>query len=181
MLQCQVVVLAPVFHLSGRIETEQENDQDENDWRKVHGFSHHRQKIARARMPRRTPSNGLETANQKETSHPGSRAVEVVFIQLSHGFEGRHFTNSEVSFSLLQRRTQYDCFAINIISRLRRPAGCYLDAVGAKEATIFSNRGSPRRGSQKGENRRSPGVTPPGTSNKCGKAAMAESRSPKRA
>ena len=94
MLQCQVVVLAPVFHLSGRIETEQENDQDENDWRKVHGFSHHRQKIARARMPRRTPSNGLETANQKETSHPGSRAVEVVFILFSHEFEDRHFSKS---------------------------------------------------------------------------------------
>jgi hypothetical protein len=35
-------------------------------------FSSHRQKIAAARMPSRTPSNGLEMANQKETFQPDS-------------------------------------------------------------------------------------------------------------
>ena len=32
-------------------------------------------------MPTRTPSNGLETANQKETFQPESWAVEFVFIR----------------------------------------------------------------------------------------------------
>jgi hypothetical protein len=35
-------------------------------------FSSHRQKIAAARRPSRTPSNGLDTANQKETRQPDS-------------------------------------------------------------------------------------------------------------
>jgi hypothetical protein len=48
-------------------------------------------------MPTRGPSNGLETANQKETFHPGSRAVEFVFIPFFHGFEDRHFTKDKVS------------------------------------------------------------------------------------
>jgi hypothetical protein len=34
--------------------------------------SSHRQKIAAARRPSRTPSNGLEMANQKETFQPDS-------------------------------------------------------------------------------------------------------------
>jgi len=50
---------------SGRIETEQENDQDEDEWRHAHG-----RKIARAMMASRTPSNGLVMANQNETFHP---------------------------------------------------------------------------------------------------------------
>jgi hypothetical protein len=66
-LQCQ---LRP--DLFGRIETEQQNDQNEDDWRCAHGFFYHRQKIAAARMPSRTPSNGLETATQKETFQPDS-------------------------------------------------------------------------------------------------------------
>jgi hypothetical protein len=37
---------------------------------------------------------------------------------------------------------------------------------GAREATIFSKRGSPRNGSQKGEKRRSPGITPDGGKHK---------------
>jgi hypothetical protein len=37
----------------------------------------HRQKIARARRAARTPSNGLETANQKGTSQPAWWAVRV--------------------------------------------------------------------------------------------------------
>jgi len=36
------------------------------------GFLDHRQKIAAARKASRTPINGLETANQKETRHPDS-------------------------------------------------------------------------------------------------------------
>jgi hypothetical protein len=43
-------------------------------------FSSHRQKIAAARRPTRTPSNGLERANQKETSQPESWAIAFVFM-----------------------------------------------------------------------------------------------------
>jgi hypothetical protein len=42
--------------------------------------SGHRQKIAAARRPSRTPSNGLETANQKEISQPESSAIAFVFM-----------------------------------------------------------------------------------------------------
>jgi len=59
-------------------------------------FSSHRQKIAAARRPSRTPSNGLETANQNETFQLDSRAIEFVFTLFSQAFEDRHFTNGEV-------------------------------------------------------------------------------------
>jgi hypothetical protein len=58
----------------------------------AHGFLDHRQKIAAARMPSRTPTNGLETANQKETRQPEPRAVAFVFMLFSQAFEDRHFT-----------------------------------------------------------------------------------------
>jgi len=51
------------------------------------------EKITTASTPRRTPSNGFETANQKETSQPESRAVEFVFTLFSQAFEDRHFRN----------------------------------------------------------------------------------------
>jgi len=51
----------------GRIETEQQNDQDEDEWRHAHG-----RKIASAMMASRMPSRGLKTANQKETFQPES-------------------------------------------------------------------------------------------------------------
>jgi hypothetical protein len=41
---------------------------------------HHRQKIATVSKPRRTPSTGLETANQKQKSQAGSLAVGFVFM-----------------------------------------------------------------------------------------------------
>jgi hypothetical protein len=61
-------------------------------------FSSHRQKIAAARRPTRTPSNGLETANQKETRQPDSSALGFIFTLFSQAFEGRHFTEREISF-----------------------------------------------------------------------------------
>jgi hypothetical protein len=42
--------------------------------------SGHRQKIAAARKASRTPINGLETANQKETRQPESWAIAFVFM-----------------------------------------------------------------------------------------------------
>jgi hypothetical protein len=57
-------------------------------------FSGHRQTIAAARMPRRTPTNGLEMANQKEKSQPESWAIEFVSMLLSKAFEDRHFTKT---------------------------------------------------------------------------------------
>jgi hypothetical protein len=82
--------------LSGRIETEQQNDQNEYDWRYAHSFLHHRQKIAKASMARRTPSNGLETAKQKEKSQPESCAIGFVFMVSSKAFEDRHFKKHEI-------------------------------------------------------------------------------------
>jgi len=54
--------------------------------------SYQRQKIAAARKASRTPINGLETANQKETRHPDSSAVGFVFMPFSQAFAVRHFT-----------------------------------------------------------------------------------------
>ena len=44
-------------------------------------------------MARRTPINGLETANKKEKSQPESSAIGFVFMLVSKDFEDRHFTN----------------------------------------------------------------------------------------
>jgi hypothetical protein len=84
-----------------RLEAEQENDQNKDDWSDAHGFLDHRQKIAAARMPTRTPSNGLETANQNEMFQPGPWALGFVFMLFSQAFEDRYFTKCEVSFCIL--------------------------------------------------------------------------------
>src|SRR5262245_61588035 len=70
------------------------NDQNEYYCGYGHGFFYHRQKIAKATIARRTPSNGLETANQKEKFQPESWAIGVVFMILSKDFKDRHFTNA---------------------------------------------------------------------------------------
>jgi hypothetical protein len=57
-------------------------------------FSGYRQTIAAARRPRRTPTNGLEMANQKEKCQPESWAIEFVSMVLSKEFQVRHFTNA---------------------------------------------------------------------------------------
>jgi len=49
-------------------------------------------------MPSRTPTNGLEMANQKEKSQPGSWAIAFVFTLFSQAFEDRHLTKHELSF-----------------------------------------------------------------------------------
>jgi len=65
---------------------------------KLMAYSNHRQRIAAARMPSRTPSNGLEMANQKETFQPEPWAVGFVSMPFSQAFEDRHFTEREISF-----------------------------------------------------------------------------------
>jgi hypothetical protein len=62
----------------------------------------HRQKITGARTPSRTPSNGLETANQKETFQ--SEVVEFVFTLFSQAFEDGHFTKREIFFGTLSAK-----------------------------------------------------------------------------
>ena len=59
-------------------------------------------------MPKRTPSNGLETANQKETFQ--SEVVEFVFMPFSQAFEDEHFTKREIFFGTLNevRRIDHD-------------------------------------------------------------------------
>jgi hypothetical protein len=54
--------------------------------------SAYRQKMAEAKKASRTPSNGLETANQKETRQPDSLAVGFVFTLFSQAFGDRDFT-----------------------------------------------------------------------------------------
>ena len=49
-------------------------------------------------MPSRTPSNGLEMANQKETSQSEPWALGFVFMLFSQAFEDRYFTNTRNSF-----------------------------------------------------------------------------------
>jgi len=66
-------------------------------------FSSHRQKIAAARRPTRTPSNGLEIANQKEASQPESSAIAFVFMLFSQAVRHRYFTKGEISFSYFTR------------------------------------------------------------------------------
>jgi len=58
----------------------------------------HRQKITSAANPNRTPSSGLEMANQKEMFHS---AVRFIFTLFSQAFEDRHFTERETSFGTL--------------------------------------------------------------------------------
>jgi hypothetical protein len=72
MRSLAVIVLPAGLDLSGRIETEQQNHQEEDDWCYAHGFFGQRQKIAAARKASRTPIKGLERANQKETRQPDS-------------------------------------------------------------------------------------------------------------
>jgi hypothetical protein len=55
---------------------------------------HHRQKIAKANMARRTPINGLEMAKQKEKFQPESWAIGFVSMLLSKESEAQHFTNT---------------------------------------------------------------------------------------
>jgi hypothetical protein len=78
----------------GRIETEQENHQDEEDWRQVHG-----RKIAKARIASRTPSKGLVTANQNEAFRPDSWVIELVFTLFPKTFEDRHFRKFRIFLS----------------------------------------------------------------------------------
>ena len=99
------MVLPAGLDLSGGIETEQQNEQDEDDWRYAHAFFDHRPKITRARKATRTPINGLETANQKEMSQPGAPEVEFVFTLFSQAFEHQHFTKSEGFFRHEVRRS----------------------------------------------------------------------------
>jgi len=59
----------------------------------IMAFSTYRQTIAAASRPRRTPTNGLEMANQNEKPQPDSWAIEFVSTVLSKGFQVRHFKN----------------------------------------------------------------------------------------
>ena len=51
-------------------------------------------KIAKARKPASTPSNGLKMANQNETFQPDSGVIEFAFILFSQAFEDRNFTRA---------------------------------------------------------------------------------------
>jgi hypothetical protein len=48
-------------------------------------------------MPSRTPSNGLERANQKETFQSDALEVELIFTLFSQALEDQHFTADALS------------------------------------------------------------------------------------
>jgi hypothetical protein len=58
-------------------------------------------------MASRMPSNGLETANQKETFQ--SEVVEFVFTLFSQAFEDGHFTKREILSACLERSLGGSC------------------------------------------------------------------------
>jgi hypothetical protein len=63
-------------------------------------FSGHRQTIAAARRPRRTPTNGLEMANQKEKLQPESWAIEFVSTVLFKDFKSDISQMREISCAI---------------------------------------------------------------------------------
>jgi len=71
---------------------------------RVIAFLSHRQKIAKAAKASRTPINGLETANQKETFQLESCAIRFVFTLFSQAFEQGHFTKYEILSACLECR-----------------------------------------------------------------------------
>ena len=74
-------------------------------------------------MPTRTPSNGLETANQKETRQPDSLAVGFVFTLFSQAFEDRYFTEREISFRTLNELRRTWIVASGLEDSAKTPAG----------------------------------------------------------
>jgi len=84
-------------------------------WCHAHGFFDHRQKIAAAGKPRRTPSNGLETANQKERRQPDSSAVRFVFMLIPQAGQHRYFTKRQFLFVCFERSTLRKCSTMFVV------------------------------------------------------------------
>ena len=82
-------------------------------------------KSLRPGFPNRTPSNGFETANQKETSHPGFSVSGFIFTRFSHGFEDRHFTNPEDFFGDCAFGARRATPSTTMIRQFRQPAGLF--------------------------------------------------------
>src|SRR5260370_21847226 len=74
-------------------------------------------------MASSTPSNGLDTANQKETSQPESFAVLFVFTLFSQAFEDRHFTEREISFETLNEVRRIWTAASGLEDSAKTPPG----------------------------------------------------------
>src|SRR5438477_12944167 len=74
-------------------------------------------------MPKRTPSNGLDTANQKEMFHPESWAIEFVFMLLPQASEDRHFTECEISFETLNEVRRIWTAASGLEDSAKTPPG----------------------------------------------------------
>ena len=72
-------------------------------------------------IPSRTPSNGLETANQKETFQ--SEVVEFIFTLFSQAFEDGHFTEREISFETLNEVRRIWTAASGLEDSAKTPPG----------------------------------------------------------
>jgi urease accessory protein UreF len=89
-------------------------------------------------MPTRTPSNGLETANQNETFQPKSSAVGFVFTLFSQAFEDRHFTECEISFETLNEVRRIWIAASRLEDSTRQWTGHFLSAGAAFSEYVCS-------------------------------------------
>jgi hypothetical protein len=71
--------------------------------------------------PRRTPSNGLETANQEQKSQPGSWAIAFVFMLFSSSVRRSTFHWNAKIFpgSILSCPGLQDAFFVNVFEQPR--------------------------------------------------------------
>ena len=85
-------------------------------------------------MPSRTPSNGLETANQNETFQPEPWALGFVFTLFSQASEDRHFTEREISFGTLNELRRTWIVASGLEDSAKTPPGYDRITISAQPA-----------------------------------------------
>jgi hypothetical protein len=90
------VRLAAGFRLLLRVESEQQNDQNEEHRSYSHGFFGSSTNNCRLEEAEENADQRTREANQKEKSQAGSWAIEFVCMILSKGFQDRHFTICEI-------------------------------------------------------------------------------------
>jgi len=74
-------------------------------------------------MPTTTPSNGLETANQKQKSQLDSLAVGFVFTLFSQAFEDGNFTECEICFETSNEMRRIWIVASGLEDSAKTPPG----------------------------------------------------------
>src|SRR5882724_9312660 len=97
-------------------------------------------------MASSTPSNGLDTANQKETFQPEFSVVELAFTLFSQAFEDGHFTEREISFETLNEVGRIWIAASRLEDSTRQWTGYFssADAAFSEYVCSPSSTSSPR-------------------------------------